>query len=58
MTSANKTSFATLKGRGDRFLARMTRISLRMVPEGMSSCLPLSTIHASFFDYFPDDRLC
>ena len=52
------TSFATLKVRDDRFLDRTTRISLRMVPEGVSSCLPLSTIHASFFDYFPDDRLC
>ena len=58
MTSANKTSFAILKSRGDRFLDRTTRISLRMIPEGLSSCLPFSVIHASFFDYFPDDRLC
>ncbi len=40
-----------------RFLDRTTRISLRIIPEGVSSCLPFSVIHASFFDYFPDDRL-
>ena len=40
-----------------RFLDRTTRISLRLIPEGVSSCLPFSVIHASFFDYFPDDRL-
>jgi len=48
---------ATLKGSGDRFLDRTTRISLRMVPEGVFSCLPFSVINASFFDSFPDDRL-
>jgi hypothetical protein len=32
-------------------------ISLLIIPEGVSSCLPFSIIHASFFDYFPDDRL-
>jgi hypothetical protein len=57
VASANKTSFATLKGRGDRFLDRTTRSSLRMVPECVPSFLPFSAIHASFFHCFPDDRL-
>jgi hypothetical protein len=57
VTSANKTSFAILKSKGDRFLDRTTRISLRMIPEGLSSCLPFSVIHASFFNSFSDHSL-
>jgi hypothetical protein len=45
------------EGRCGSWTRRPVSLSLLIILEGVISCLPFSVIHASFFDYFPDDRL-